>query len=58
LKKSFPTSKPGSGGGAVQNAKGQSKQSQAFGKKTPAGKPGVSSNKPSGKASPLAKKKK
>lgn len=46
--KSFAASKPGSGGGPIQNAKAQSAVRQAYGKgkgvaaKSPAKKPGMS----------------
>ena len=57
--------KPGSGGGAVKNAKAQSLVRQAYGKgagkvaqKHPAKKPGMTGDTPrSRKGSPFAKKK-
>ena len=61
MKQSFAAAKPGSGGGALQNAKAQSKVAQSYGKssaKHPAKKPGTSGDNPaSRKGSPLAKKK-
>jgi len=50
--------KPGSGGGPVQNAKAQSTVKQAYGKKFPAKKGGMSGDTPKPRAALAGKKKK
>ena len=57
-KKSGAAMKPGSGGGPVQNAKAQSTVKQAYGKKFPAKKGGMSGDTPKPRAALAGKKKK